>query len=97
MAAHSFRAVRPAEPAAPRRLGDWARSAALLETRSREALTILGALRDSRLLAAPVAPADRERQMTGVALLEMLEVRLRDALASYAAPTLDELRRIDSA
>ena len=93
--AHSFRAVPPAEPAAPRRLGEWVRSAGLVESRSREALTILGALRDSRLLVAPVAEADRERQMTGVALLEMLEVRLRDALASYSPPTVDEMRRMD--
>lgn len=96
MAAHSIRAVRPAEPASPRRLGDWARSTALLESRTREALTILGSVRDSRLLVAPVALADRERQMTGVALLEMIEVRLRDALSLYSAPTPDELRRIDN-
>lgn len=95
MTAQSFRVVPPAEPAAPRRLGEWARSAELLESRCREALTILGALRDSRLLVAPVAVADRERQMTGVALLEMLEVRLLDALSSYSPPTPDELRRTD--
>ena len=95
MTAHPLRVVPPAEPANPRRLGEWVRSTELLESRSREALTILGALRDSRLLVAPVAEADRERQMTGVALLEMLEVRLRDALASYSPPTVDELRRID--
>ncbi len=80
MAARSLRAVRPAEPAAPRRLGTFALSANLLEARTREAITMLVAIRDGRLLVPPAARADRERHMAGIALLEMIEVRLRDAL-----------------
>ena len=62
---------------------DWSASAAALAAHARETLAILDAIRDSRLLVAPVAEADRQRHMTGVALLEMIEVRLRRALADH--------------
>ena len=92
----ALRVVPLPEPAA-RRLGEWARAAVVLESRAREALAILAAVRDSRLLVAPVNDADRERQMTGVALIEMIEVRLRDALAVYESPSADELRHLERA
>lgn len=63
---------------------DWLRAADELTARAREALTIIGAIRDARLLTPPADVADRQHHATAAALLEMVEVRLREALSAHA-------------
>lgn len=60
----------------------WLNQALRIEARAREALAILDAIHDSRLLVVPDAEADRVRHRQAVALLEMVGMNLREALVT---------------
>jgi hypothetical protein len=76
-----MRGFPPARPPA-----GWLHQALRIEARAREALAILDAIHDSRLLVVPSAEADRARHRQAVALLEMVGMNLREALAHGDQP-----------